>query len=569
MQGYAMGAADYVFKPVEPMILRSKVAVFVELFEMNSEIRQNAVNKQRLLDENLRIQAERAEAERELRVVQQRQAAIIKSLPIVLYMGEPEAETWRRRFAGGNVNAVLGIDAREIETLDAWLANIHPDDRPELAKVIECETPVESWAVEYRWRMNDGEYRHFLDQAVRLPDESEGKAIYAGTLLDLTDRKLLEDQLVQAQKMDAIGKLTGGIAHDFNNLLAAVLGGIGQLERRLALSDDELKILTMTRHAAGQGAELVKRLLAFSRRQQLQPSAIDIVNLSDSLSELFEHTLGGLVRVQWRAEEDLWSAYADRTQLELAMMNLVINARDAMPEGGLITLSCENKVVAGFSEVNLPDGEYVVLSVEDEGCGISESHLEKVMEPFFTTKDIGKGTGLGLSMAYGFARQSGGAINIKSAVGVGTRVSIWLPRAATPAAPPEEEPGISETERTKSLRVLLVDDHEVVRVTTANMLKDLGHDVSVMPDGQAAIEIFSDGPEKYDLIVTDYAMPLQSGGELIEALRKLRPSFPSIIISGYADADALVSKPQDVVFLAKPFSPGQLDRAICACIGAA
>ncbi len=569
-QGYAMGAVDYVFKPVEPMILRSKVSVFVDLYAMTREIQNSAREEQRLLDANFRAQAERLKAEQELRAAEQRQSAIIQSLPIILYLEELDATPRIPKFVSGNFTALTGFTFEEVQANPKlWIERLHPEDRDKVLEALAMRGEGQVRAVEYRWRCADGCYRYFLDQAVLLRDDDGQPVEYAGTLFDLTDRKMLEDQLFQAQKMDAIGKLTGGIAHDFNNLLAAVLGGIGQIERRINLTEDEQRILGMTRHAARQGAELVKRLLAFSRRQQLQPAAIDVKNLAANLSKLLEHTLGGLVRIEWRMGDKLWNAYADETQLELAVMNLVINARDAMPEGGLITLSCVNRTISGFSEVNLPDGDYVVLSVEDEGCGISEAHLEKVMEPFFTTKDIGKGTGLGLSMAYGFARQSGGGVDIKSVVDKGTCVEIWLPRAVTSPVSVRDDADAPEAERTKSLRVLLVDDHELVRETTAKMLKDLGHDVSVMTDGQAALSNFENGPENYDLIVTDYAMPLQSGGELIEALRKVRPQFPSIIISGYADADAIVSKPQDVIFLAKPFSPRQLDRAIYACVGGA
>src|SRR5206468_6884358 len=262
--------------------------------------------------------------------------------------------------------------------------------------------------------------------------------------LDVSERKLLEKELLQARKMDAIGQLTGGIAHDFNNLLAAMLGGLDLIERRVPLEEEQRRILGMTRRAAEQGSELVRRLLAFARRQQLAPSEIDIGRLSGSVTDLLAHTLGGLVQLEWRSPARIWRAYADSAQLELALMNLIINARDAMPQGGTILVSGRNARAEADNRLGLPAGDYVVLAVADSGAGIPPEILEQVTEPFFTTKDVGKGTGLGLSMVYGFARQSGGAIDISSEVGRGTNVEIWLPRAPTArrrrAAPPAPRP---------------------------------------------------------------------------------------------------------------------------------
>jgi signal transduction histidine kinase len=429
LRGYSMGAVDYVFKPVEPVVLRSKVAVFVDLYAMTREIRRKAQQEQQLLQE----------------------------------------------------------------------------------------------------------------------------------------LRMAEKQLLQARKMDAIGKLTGGIAHDFNNLLAAVLGGLGMIERRLPLDEEQSRIVGMTRRAAEQGSELVGRLLAFARRQQLQPAAVDIGTLSTTVQELLAHTLGGLVELDWRTQEDIWCAYADSAQLELALVNLTINARDAMPDGGTITVTCGNACADAGNSLALPAGDYVVLAVADTGSGIPPDLLEQVTEPFFTTKDVGKGTGLGLSMVYGFARQSGGAIDIDSQVGAGTRVEIWLPRASSPAMADAGEPAPPKkaAREIPSLRILLVDDHEAVRETTAGMLSDMGHKVQAAADGPAMLRKLRDAPDDYDLVITDYAMPIMSGGDMLEQARKIRPDLPGIIISGYADGQSISRKPSEIVVLTKPFTLDQISSAIC------
>jgi PAS domain S-box-containing protein len=572
IRGYSMGAVDYVFKPVDPVVLRSKVAVFVDLFAMRKEIQRKARQEQALLDANLRANAERLRIEQELRLAEQRQAAIIQSLPIVLYLEALDADPRRPRFVGGNFSALTGYDFGEIEdNPQLWVERLHPDDRRRVIEAIAARPSGRSLAVEYRWQCADGQYRHFLDQAVLLRDPNGKPLEYAGTLLDVTDRRELESQLVQARKMDAIGKLTGGIAHDFNNLLAAVLGGLGLIERRVPLADEQQKILMMTKRAAEQGSELVGRLLAFARRQQLEPACIEIETLADAVTDLLAHTLGGLVELDWTMEDDLWCAFADQSQLELALMNLIINARDAMPDGGTISVTAGNRLAKSDPEHGLAPGEYVVLTVADRGCGISPEMLEQVMEPFFTTKDVGKGTGLGLSMVYGFAKQSGGAFRLHSEVGVGTRAELWMPRAPEDArrGRDQSDRGKSEEIDIESLRILLVDDHDGVRATTAALLSDFGHQVVDASDGPEVLGLLGDGDTGFDLLITDYAMPHVSGAEVIRQARELKPDLPAIIITGYADAQSIARRPENVQVLAKPFTPNQLKAAIAASGGEA
>jgi signal transduction histidine kinase len=564
LRGYSMGAVDYVFKPVEPVVLRSKVGVFVDLFTMRREVERKAAQEQQLLDANLRANAERLEIEQALRIAEQRQAAIISSLPIVLYLEERGASPRVPQFVGGNFEALTGFPFEAVaETPDLWSERLHPDDAKRAFAALEERQRSGAMAVEYRWRCADGQYKHFLDQAVLLPAAAGAVRQYAGTLLDVTDRKALEEELLQVRKMDAIGKLTGGIAHDFNNLLAAVLGGIGLIERRLELDEEQRRIVGMTRHAAEQGAELVGRLLAFARRQKLRPGPIDIGRLSGTVTELLAPTLGGLVRLEWQSEAGVWPVYADSAQLELALMNLIINARDAMPEGGTVLLTARNVEARSGNAVKVTPGDYVVLTVNDSGSGIAPDLLAQVAEPFFTTKEVGKGTGLGLSMVYGFASQSDGGIRIDSTLGQGTIVELWLPRAAhdEPVVGPEPT-GNDRAAASRPLRILLVDDHAAVRETTEAILRDLGHYVESACDGPAMLRRLAAAPAACDLIITDYAMPLMSGCEMLKQARGILPAVPAIIISGYADDKALADAPPGVAILRKPFTLGQMGAAI-------
>jgi PAS domain S-box-containing protein len=569
LRGYAMGAVDYVFKPVDPIVLRSKVAVFVDLFAKSKEIERKARQEQALLDANLRANAERLRAEQDLRRAEQRQSAIIQSLPMVLYL-DPYGESPRRpTYVSGDFEAITGFKLDDIASDSTlWGDRLHPDDRDRVLAAMAARRETGRSAIEYRWLCADGNYKHFLDQAVLLKDPDGNPLEFAGTLTDITEQRSLESQLIQAQKMDAIGKLTGGIAHDFNNLLAAVIGGLGLLEKRAKLNEDQGKILAMTKRAAEQGSELVRRLLAFARRQKLEPQHVDLTKLQESVWDLLTHTLGGLVNIEWRAAEDAWDAFADQAQLELALVNLIINARDAMPAGGTVTVTVENRRLEAGNWAALPVGDYVLLSISDTGVGISPGDLEKVMEPFFTTKEMGKGSGLGLSMVYGFTKQSNGAFRLVSDVGNGTTAELWLPRAPdrSPAAslPTKEEP---RRQSSRALRVLLVDDHAEVRSTTAAVLQDLGHRVVEAANGAEALAALRTGDCDYDLMISDYAMPHLSGTEFLREARELCPDVPALIITGYAGSDAIADRPEGIEILLKPFTANMLEATMAQACG--
>jgi signal transduction histidine kinase len=563
LRGYSMGAVDYVFKPVDAVILRSKVAVFVDLFEKTKEIESKARHEQDLLDATLRANAERLRAEQELRRAEQRQSAIIQSLPMVLYLEPYDSRRRVPNYLSGDVEAITGFSYDALErSPEMWIDRLHPEDRDKVIAAMEARQRSGRLAIEYRWQCANGAYKHFLDQAVLLKDPDGQPVEFAGTITDVSDQRSLETQLIQAQKMDAIGQLTGGIAHDFNNLLAAVIGGLSLIEKRAALEDEQKRILTMTKRAAEQGSELVRRLLAFARRQKLEPQPIDLDSLRETVSDLLTHTLGGLVHIEWRIADGAWDVMADRAQLELALVNLIINARDAMPDGGNIAIEARNADAEPGGETGVDAGDYVRIAVSDTGSGISPEDLKKVMDPFFTTKMVGKGSGLGLSMVYGFAKQSNGAFRIESELGVGTTAELWLPKA--PDGSRCEAPPPAATKRrgtNRSLNILLVDDHAHVRSTTAAVLGDFGHKVIEAADGTDALRVLREDCG-FDLLITDYAMPHLSGTELLRAAQGICPDVPALIVTGYAEAEAIRDRPAHVEILQKPFTPEALEGAI-------
>ena len=568
LRGYSMGAVDYVFKPVDPVILRSKVAVFVELFDKTKEVERKARHEQALLDANLRANAERLRAEQELRRAEQRQAAIIQSLPMVLYLEPYEAAQRAPTYVSGDLAAITGFTLEQVqEQPEIWLDRLHPDDRIRVLAALEARRKTGRSSIEYRWQCADDSYKHFLDQAVLLKDADGQPVEFAGTLTDISEQRSLESQLIQAQKMDAIGKLTGGMAHDFNNLLAAVIGGLSLIERRASLPENHLQVLAMTKRAAEQGSELVRQLLAFARRQRLQPDPVELSALREAVSNLLAHTLGGLVNVEWQVGKGVWTVFADRAQLELAVVNLIINARDAMPSGGTVTVTAENRDVQADELPGVAAGEYVRISVADTGTGISPEHLEKVLEPFFTTKEVGKGSGLGLSMVYGFAKQSNGAFRLESELGSGTRAELWLPRAPEAVAGEIEQPADVPCHTLRPLNVLLVDDHAEVRSTTAALLEDCGHAVRQAENGAAALDLLKNRDCDFDILITDYAMPHLSGTDFLREARLLCPEIPALLITGYAEIESIHDRPPSVEVLLKPFTPAKLEAAMAKTCG--
>ncbi|WP_292468914.1 response regulator [Mesorhizobium sp.] len=429
LRGYDVGAVDYLFKPFDPVMLRSKVMVFVDLHEKTREIERNAAREQRLLEQALKAKSDKLDAERALRHSEARQEAILASLPICFHARSAEAR-FAPSYVSKGVERLTGFPpSRFLSHPDFGLSRVHPDDREEVTRSLSAACETGSYGCEFRWRCANDEYRIFFDRGVVSKDDAGLELL--GTMQDITEQRRLESQLLQSQRLDAIGKLTGGLAHDFNNLLAAILSGLSLLERQLTLDGNATKILDMTRRSAGQGRDLVQRMLAFSRRQDLKPVAVPLSSLGDTMNGLVAPVLGGLVRFKWLVSDDTWPVYVDAAQLELALMNLIFNARDAMPSGGTVLVRTSNRSV-GHAGDELPAGDYVVVAVEDTGTGIAGDMISKVVEPFFTTKPIGKGTGLGLSTVYGFAKQSGGTLRIESEVDRGTIIELWLPRSNQP-----------------------------------------------------------------------------------------------------------------------------------------
>jgi CheY-like chemotaxis protein/two-component sensor histidine kinase len=372
-----------------------------------------------------------------------------------------------------------------------------------------------------------------------------------------------EEALRQSQKMEAMGQLTGGVAHDFNNLLTPIIGSLDMLQRKNVGSEREQRLIGGAMQSAERAKTLVQRLLAFARRQPLQSVAVDIGKLVEGMGDLVSSTTGPQIKVVVEAPEDLSPAKADPNQLEMALLNLAVNARDAMPDGGLLRITAGEELIGPDHRSKLPRGTYVRLSVADTGSGMDESTLARAVEPFFSTKGVGKGTGLGLSMVHGLASQLGGALTISSRPGLGTNVELWLPRSSVD--PKDIEPSADAPEgQVGRGTVLLVDDEELVRMSTADMLLDLGYHVIEAGSAEEALRLVHEGLAP-TVLVTDHLMPGMNGTDLAHSLRSDNPDLPVLLVSGYAESEGVAP---DLARLTKPFRKAELAASLGALLPA-
>ena len=381
-------------------------------------------------------------------------------------------------------------------------------------------------------------------------------------LATIAERERTAEQLRHLQKLESIGQLTGGVAHDFNNLLTAVLGNLELLRKRVPDDPSIDRLIDGAMQGAQRGASLTQRLLAFARRQALEPRPVDMAELVRGMHDLLRRSIGPAVHMELELPADLPPAQADANQIELALLNLAVNARDAMPDGGTLAIALDLAVTEDAQD--LAAGRYVRLLVSDTGQGMDGETLNRAIEPFFSTKEVGKGTGLGLSMIHGLALQLKGALRLYSEPGCGTRAELWLPLASGHAASASTEPGAPDHPAKRRGVLLFVDDDFLISLSTASLLEDLGHTVIKASSGADALAVLRGG-QTIDLMITDYAMPGMTGLQLAEEARRLRPGLPILLATGYADLPA--SSTLELPRLSKPYQQRQLAEQIAHLLG--
>jgi PAS domain S-box-containing protein len=416
------------------------------------------------------------------------------------------------------------------------------------------------------WRLRKDGTRFWANVIIDVIHGDDGKLIgFAKITRDITEKKQAQQaleqaqqELVQAQKMEAVGQLTGGVAHDFNNLLMAILGSLEIARKRALEGQNVVELIDNAIIGAKRGASLTQRLLAFSRKQDLKLEAVDAPALVREMAELLQRSIGPKIEISTTFPLSMPPVWSDPNQLESALLNLVVNARDAMPDGGTIEISARKHALKPKQVQDLPPGQYVCLSVKDEGEGMDAETLEKATTPFFTTKGIGKGTGLGLSMVQGLMAQSGGRLIMKSSKGQGTTAELWLP-VADAAAPPEPAVETTSVASVPPLTIMAVDDDSLVLMNTVLMLEDLGHKVLEANSGEEALRLLREGPCP-DVVITDHAMPQMTGAELAQQIAEQYPAIQVVLATGYAELPG--SEGAGLTRLAKPFSQKQLNDVL-------
>lgn len=509
--------------------------------------------------------------------------------------------------------AFVDIVGRPAEDLlgDAWISLIHPDDLKGVAQARSAAwVDFSSYDFEARFRSASGEWRWMLSSSKPRPAADGTFGGYVGLAIDVTERRIAEDELrglnetlekrvaerteelaaanrqlmaqihereaveetlTQMQRLEAVGQLSSGIAHDFNNLLSVILGNAGFLERELAGlgASDKMRLrLDHMRNAAQRGAALTGQLLAFSRRQRLEAKAVDLNETIAGMQDLLQSAMGGAIGVQTELRSGVWRALVDPAQIELVILNLAINGRDAMEEGGRLKIETANVTLGPPRRPEEPGaGDYVMVAVSDTGTGMSDDVLGKAFEPFFTTKPVGKGSGLGLPQVYGFAKQSGGGVAIETAPGSGCTVKVYLPRSLAGAGARATSPELAPAKAgRRAERVLLVDDDADVRATTSAMLQDLGCWVVEAASGGAALRAIEVDSQPFDLAILDFAMPGMNGAEVARQAVSRQPGLPVMFITGYADLSALSDVAAERI-LQKPFEHQELSDRINRLLG--
>ena len=466
--------------------------------------------------------------------------------PMMVWVTEPDgtctflSKSWYE-FTGQREEEALGF---------GWLEAVHPDDR-EMSNTafVESNSAQTNFKIEYRLRTADGNYRWAIDAATPLFGPNGDYLGYVGSVVDIDQQKKLEQSLaervaeeverrsqaeqalIQSQKLETLGQLTGGVAHDFNNLLTPIVGALDVAQKSLADNPRSHRLVSGAIQAADRARILVQRLLAFSRRQHLQPRAVDVASLVDGVSDLIHRSIGPQITLRVDIGPDLPPARVDPNQLELALINLAVNARDAMPDGGTLTITARAEELVDHDR--LGDGRFICIAIADDGIGMTQAVMDRAIEPFFTTKEIGEGTGLGLSSVQGLALQSGGELHLHSEVGRGTTATLWLPVSDQQPMSADRLPATTKPNRPTNLTVLLVDDEPLVRAGIAAMLDDLGYRV-IEAASAAEATVLAESGISFDLMITDHAMPGRSGTDLARDMRLRRPDLLVLLVTGYA-----------------------------------
>jgi PAS domain S-box-containing protein len=509
--------------------------------------------------------SQREEAEKARAQAEAKYRTLVEQVNAISYIAEIGISgQWH--YVSPQVESILGYTPEEwLSIANTWAELIHPDDLPTVSAAEEVSARGEPFQAEYRIKRKDGREVWLSDTGV-VVQGSNSHPVMEGIIVDITERKVLETQLQQSRKMEAVGRLAGGIAHDFNNLLTIITGYTDLALSRASVPLDLRNDIERIENAAGRAAALVRQLLAFSRKQVLQPKTLDLNAIVVNIERLLRRLIGDHIEMTTSVQDDLGKVKADPAQIEQVIMNLVVNARDAMPDGGRILIeTCNIELDSNYvlDHASVKPGRYVMLAVSDTGVGMDAGTMAHIFEPFYTTKDSGRGTGLGLSTVYGIVKQSGGYVWVYSELGKGSTFKVYLPRVDECAEHEELKP-LSISEQRGSEVILLVEDEEAVRDLVRTILGGHGYEVLVARDPAHAQSLAKHFSGEIHLLLTDVVMPGLSGRELADRIMETRPGIRVLYMSGYTEnvvtSGGLLE--QGLAFLQKPFSPSVLVRRI-------
>jgi PAS domain S-box-containing protein len=506
------------------------------------------------------IAIERDRAKAELHAAETRYRALVERLPAITYIAEVGAEG-RWHYVSPQIQSILGFSPDEWTAEPVqWLNHVHKDDREiALAAERKVQETGAMYQAEYRMIARDGTVLWFRDEAVMLDTLDSKVPLMQGVLYNVTEHKRLEEQFRQAQKMEAVGQLAGGVAHDFNNLLMLVQAHNDRIRSKVPIDDPVYADALEIQKAVDRAASLTSQLLVFSRKQFLQPRVLDLQPVLAEVGTMLSRLLEENIQLKMELAPALAKVKIDPAQIEQVMLNLAVNARDAMPDGGSLTVAAENVVLKEsrlWKHGSVQPGKYVRLTVTDTGCGMEREVQAHVFEPFFTTKQPGKGTGLGLSMVYGVVKQSGGSVAVYSEVGRGSAFEIYIPQVEG-ASFVQKEPEFLNKSTIGTETILLVEDQSGIRDMLSEALKRAGYTVLAAADGEEAMHIAKEFKSPIHLVLTDLMMPNMGGRELASIVTQLRPNTKVLYISGYAESGT----PEDALptpILQKPFSLSDL-----------
>ncbi len=513
------------------------------------------------------VAIERKRTEEELRAAETKFRTLVEQLPAITYVAEfGAAGPWS--YVSPQIESLLGFSPTEwVANPEAWIESLHSDDRGRvLAEEAHSQQTGEPFRSQYRMVKRDGRIVWCRDEASVMTEQSGERKVMLGVIHDITHHRQLEEQLRQAHKMEAVGRLAGGIAHDFNNLLTIIKGFSELMLERAGRDETLVRNATQIGKAADKASSLTAQLLAFSRMQVLRPSSLDLNTVVGEMAKMLRRILGEHMNLDTVVDTSLGAVRADQSQIEQVILNLVINARDAMPKGGKITIETANVSLDELyarRRTGVEPGQYVMMAVSDTGSGMDAETQAQIFEPFFTTKGLGKGTGLGLATVYGIVKQSGGWIWVYSEPGRGTTFKVYLPQVDHPIRPTHHNKAVCDRLQGTET-ILLAEDQDGIRELASEFLKRSGYTILEAKDGSDALRMAEGYPDEIDLLVTDVAMPNIDGPELADRLAVLRPHMKIIFMSGFAEyvKDNRKLAVPDRVTLQKPFALGTLARKV-------